>query len=553
VLLTLVAVLVLAQTAETSEFASPQTSEQVLKAAGLPTDDAALLEFFRTRTLPDKDRDSIALLVHELGDDAFAVRERATDDLVKLGARAVPLLNQAKKHPDIEVVRRAEFCLRVIDKTAGPAVTTAAARLLAEHRPDGTAEVLLAFLPFVDDDSILEEVRSALAAVALENGKPRTALLDALHDQLPARRAVAAEAVLRASPQEPEAARALLKDSNPQVRLRVGLAFVEAKEKSAVPVLVALLAELPREESWPVEDLLYRMAGDQAPRDLVLGSDEASRKRCRDGWEEWWTRNSDSVDLAKLDVAQRLLGYTLLAEMDVKGVNGKVVELSPDKKIRWSIEGLRQPMDAQVLGENRVLVTEFQASQVTERNFKGEILWRKPFAGNSNPMSAQRLVNGNTFIACRNQLIEVDRSGKEVFTYNRGRFDIMSAQKLRNGQFAFITQEGMYIRLDAAGKEELKRFPIGQNTLFGSHFEALPNGHVLVPVYGNSRVVEFDQDGNCVWETGTNIPPTCLHRLPDGNTLVGSMITQQVVELNKNGKPVWDYRADGRLYQVRRR
>jgi hypothetical protein len=211
-------------------------------------------------------------------------------------------------------------------------------------------------------------------------------------------------------------------------------------------------------------------------------------------------------------------------------------------------------MDAQVIGDDHVLITEFQNLQVTERNFKGDILWQKRLTGNNcNPLSAQRLLNGNTFIACRNQLIEVDRSGKEVFSYKRPRFDIMSAQKLRNGQLAFITQEGMFVRLDPTGKEELKRFPVGQNTLFGSYFEVLPNGHVLVPLYGSSRVVEFDQDGSAVWEVGTSIPPTCLHRLPNGNTLVGSLITQQLVELSKSGKSVWEYHSEGRLYRIRRR
>src|SRR5947209_8125866 len=98
---------------------SPQADEAVLKAAGLATDDASLLGFFRARTLPEKDREKIAQLVRDLGSDAFEVRESATDTLVKLGARAVPLLNQAKKDPDIEVVRRAEYCLRLIDKVAG--------------------------------------------------------------------------------------------------------------------------------------------------------------------------------------------------------------------------------------------------------------------------------------------------------------------------------------------------------------------------------------------------------------------------------------------------
>jgi hypothetical protein len=393
-----------------------------------------------------------------------------------------------------------------------------------------------------------------LTAVALRDGRPEKALLEATSAALPARRALAAEALLRASPDAREIVHPLLRDPDPQVRLRLGRALLEAKDKSAVPVLVALLTELRREDCWQVEDILYRLAGDQVPTNLVLGSDDASRQRYRDSWLDWWTRNGEQIDLAKLDVAQRLLGYTLLAEMDIRGVNGKVVELGPDKKPRWSIEGLRQPMDAQVLGNDRVLITEYQSSQVTERNFKGEILWRKSLSGvSANPTSAQRLVNGNTFIASRRQILEVDRTGKEVFSYTRSTNDIMSAQKLRNGQIAFITQAGMFVRLDPTEKKEVKSFAVGPLQLFGTHFEVLANGHILVPLYSNARIVEYDQDGKLVWEAGASTPPTCLHRLPNGNTLVGSMLNQQVVELNQSGKQVWDYQADGRLYRVRRR
>jgi hypothetical protein len=110
----------------------------------------------------------------------------------------------------------------------------------------------------------------------------------------------------------------------------------------------------------------------------------------------------------------------------------------------------------------------------------------------------------------------------------------------------------MFVRLDPTGKHELKSFAVGQPQLFGGHFEVLPSGHVLVPIYGNSRVLEYDQEGKSVWEISANMP-TCVHRLPSGNTLVGSMLNQQVVELNKTGQQVWDYHCEGRLYRVRRR
>ena len=53
-------------------------------------------------------------------------------------------------------------------------------------------------------------------------------------------------------------------------------------------------------------------------------------------------------------------------------------EARAEGKTRWEITGVMNPMDAQVLPGNRVLIAEFGANRVTERNLKGEILWEKP-------------------------------------------------------------------------------------------------------------------------------------------------------------------------------
>src|SRR5262249_53349054 len=112
-----------------------KADEETLKAAGLGTDDAALIDFFRSRTLEDGDRDKIAALIRDLGADDFGVREKASSELMKIGGKAVSLLRQAKDSSDIEVARRANACLGKIEKQQEPAVMAAAARLLAARRP----------------------------------------------------------------------------------------------------------------------------------------------------------------------------------------------------------------------------------------------------------------------------------------------------------------------------------------------------------------------------------------------------------------------------------
>jgi HEAT repeat protein len=519
------------------------TDEETLKAANVGTTDQALLEFLRRRTLSDADRDRMKLLIQQLGDDSYQVREKASAELLGRGAAAEPLLRQALQSPDVEVVRRAEECLRLIKRGVSAAVPAAAVRLLAERKAAGAVEVLLAYLPFADTEAVAEEVRKALAAVAVRDGQPDPTLLAALSDASPLRRGTAAEAFCRAGAAAPrEAIRKLLKDPEPSVRLQVGVALAAAKDKDAIPVLIDLLGQLPREQSWPAEDILLRLAGDKAP-DVTVGTDAASRDKAREAWAAWWKDNQATVDLARLD-KPTLLGYTLVLLLDA----GRVVELDKHNKPRWQIDGLQFPLDVQLLPGNRVLVAEHGANKVTERDLKGKVIWEHHV---DSPLVAQRLPNGNTFIATNEQLVEVTQAGKGVFTYTppQGEY-IMKAQKLRNGDIACVLSGSRFVRMDATGKE-LKSFTVNVATS-GGRIDVLPNGHVLVPEHRANRLVEYDADGKVVWEAPVEQPIAAVG-LPNGHVLVTSMNQQRAVELDANHKEVWEYKTTTRVTRAFRR
>jgi hypothetical protein len=226
---------------------------------------------------------------------------------------------------------------------------------------------------------------------------------------------------------------------------------------------------------------------------------------------------------------------------------GQIVEIGKDGKKRWSIDGLSYAFDLQVLKGDRVLIPEYSSSRVTERDFKGNIKWEISV---QNPINAQRLPNGNTFMAGRNLLLEVDRNKKEVFAIQRQNHDVMAAQKLRNGQIVVLTNTGQLQRLDAKGKV-LKSFGVGNVNNYGG-LEALRNGHVLIAEYNANRVVEYDADGKIIWQASVQWPSS-VSRLPNGHTLAGSQNTNMVVELDRKGKKVWEYKAEGNPWRVRRR
>src|SRR5262249_54039341 len=162
-----------------------------------------------------------------------------------------------------------------------------AARLLALRKPDGASKALLDYIPFAEQEYLAAEIRTALAALAVRDGKPDPVVVEALADRQAARRAPAGRGVTRAgADRKRPALHKLLQAPAPRVRLLVGLALTLAREKQAVPVLIALLDELPAEQLGEVEDVLCTLAGDKAPESSGTSAEE--RKKYRAAWDAWY-------------------------------------------------------------------------------------------------------------------------------------------------------------------------------------------------------------------------------------------------------------------------
>src|SRR5207237_10803662 len=103
---------------------------------------------------------------------------------------------------------------------------------------------LRAYRPCTEDEVMQWEVSKALTRLAVQAGKPDPALVKALQDPVPIRRAAAGEVLAAATDAEIRAAvRKLLADPHLSVRLRVAVALACAADREAVPVLVDLMAE----------------------------------------------------------------------------------------------------------------------------------------------------------------------------------------------------------------------------------------------------------------------------------------------------------------------
>lgn len=532
---------------------------RILQDVGLKTDGPALLDYFRQRTFKEPDAVELGTLIKQLASDSFAVRDKAHQDLLKLGPPAIAGLKQADNNPDTEVRVRVQDIRELIIAKVNPAVQMATARLIAAVKPDGAAEVLLGYIPFAPDQYVVDELCSAVSSVAMKDGKPDPAVVKCLTDPQPYKRIAAADALVhgKAKAQFP-AVRKLLMDADDRVRMRAGLALAIAGEQEALPVLVDLLGSPRAEQLWQVEEILIRLAGADAPV-VSLSNTEDGRKKCRDAWHDWLTKHEGKIDLTKLDQEQVMLGYTMVVRQTNRNVNGRfmtvreVVEFDAKHKERWKFEipGNANPVDAFVIRQDRVLVAESNGRKITERDFQGQILWKQDLDG--NPISVQGLPNEHVFVVMHDRLVEYDRDHKVVFKLDRPTFDIFRARKLRNGEVVFITNTGELRRIEPSKQATIKSFRVSPINMQFGVIDVLSDGGVLVPEYSQNKVVEYDADGKVRKEFSPIALPISVMRLPNGATLVAGYSPGLVVEFDRNGVQEQLLNNLGVVFSARRR
>ncbi len=521
--------------------------EEVLKRAAVPTDGTSLLAFLRRRTLTDADRRRLEDLIHDLASGSFRARERASRALVAAGPPALPFLRRALGHPDLEVARRAGDCIAEIERGPGSTLPVAVLHLLARRPPEGTVPVLLAYAPFVDDETVEEALLGSLAVVGRPQGRIDPTLLQALTDPQPARRRAAAHVVGRYGTVEQRGeVKRLLRDPDPQVRFRAAQGLIGAREREAVSTLIALLQDAPLPVARQAEEILYQLAAEQSPREALGVGTASSRRRCRDAWAAWWREHGPRVDLARLEEEEHQIGLIVVAEP----FSNTVWECGPDGQVHWKVNGLQSPWDAQSLPAGRVLIAEYQGSRVTERDRDGRVIWEKRVAG--TPNCCQRLPNGNTFITTNQSLVEVDRNGQEIYSYSPPEnLYIVGAMKERGGRIVCGTSQGVVLLQpgDAGKKWKMTRVGHIQNWC---RAEGLPGGRVLVAVPSEDRVVELDAAGKVLTNWTVSGAASAV-RLPNGHTLVACSRSNKIVELDRDGKTIWEKTGDGQPWRVRRR
>lgn len=537
-----------------------------LKTHKVGSDPASLAEFLQKRTLSATTQKKIKGLIVHLGDTAWSTREKATKALIAEDVPALPFLKTALDSQDAETATRARICIQAIKTKSSPVVPAAVARLLARSgdplalkeakddpralKPGQAIEVLLAYVPFADDEAVEEEVLNALTILSVRQAKIEPALVAALGDALPARRGIAAAVLGKVGLLEHlEPIRKLLKDKVPRVQFRAAQGLLAAQDREAVLALIDLIQTAPDAWVWQVDEQLGRVAAGNTP--TVPPSENLAdyRKKAHAAWSGWWKTNAAKVDLAGLGRTDALLGLFTIVEYDsfMGNRQGKVWECGRDGKPRWKVANLFGAMDGRLLPSGNVLVVENSVQKVTERDVNGKELWAYQTPG--PPIAVEKLANGNLFVAMYDRVMELTPDKKQVYNTMRGpQMFMYHAQRLKDGNVAAITAQGQIVIFDPVANRDVKVINLGQpNGWCG--LEVLPNGRYLVALMSTNQVREVDAAGKVLWQINY-AGVFRATRLPNGNTVVCSMTTRKVAELDRNGIVVWEITCDGRPWNV---
>jgi HEAT repeat protein len=518
--------------------------EEALRRAGVAVDAAGLSRFLRGPRRGDVTPASVDALVARLGGDEFGERERAAKELTAVGVAAQGALRRAQAaHADPEVRRRCGDCLLAIEARLDPNLTMSAVRRLIHLRAAGAAECLLAVLPSVDWE-VQDEIFHGLPRLALrDGGRVDPALLPALEDKSPVRRAVAALAVaLAGDGADRLRVRKLLADEDAEVRLRAAQGLLAGRDAAGLPALVALLNEPAVEVSWSAEELLHWVAGETAPAAKVGAASAAERQKAVAAWNEWRAQHATKLDWDRIEQAPRRPGlYFACAFRHIwlGGCTGK----------RWTLDSTEGAADALLLPGNQVVLVRSHVTAV-KCDLAGNEFWTCDLKHSRYGIACQRLPNGNLYlIGCRGA-VEVDAGGREVSAVDfEDELELCDAWRLRSGRLTGYQHKEL-VSLDALSGRVLRVERVGVSFEKEQKGAVLPDGRCVLADLSRGNLLETDARGAVRWAVRVH-DPVSVEALRDDHYLVSTADPYRVLEIDSAGRTSWEVYPDGIVFRVR--
>jgi HEAT repeat protein len=407
------------------------------------------------------DTESIDRLVQQLGSASFEDRERARKDLIAFGPPALPRLRlHLKKHPEIEIERRLEAMIAVLAEAADRMPPDAVVDGLLRHRPPGSLEALLAFLPFAETEPLVETIWFGAEQLAATGAKTTPALSKLLRDKEPSRRALAGFLLaVHGSADERKTAFELLDDADPEVRLRTAQGLLAVGDVRGVAVLVGLLEHPRLDLAWQAEELLTWLAGDNGP-DLLLGAGEPeARQAARKAWENWRHEGAAKMNSKELFAGPSRPGLVLASSAfqhkdptnpaKIERTEQRVWLFGCDGRPRWFTPVGFAALDMQWIEGNRLLICAGpRPGAILEFDATGKIL-RQVDLDQRQSYLARRRADGKTLVVASDGLFIVSAAG-QVQRLAAGR--ISAAQVLPGGNVVCLEQRSRLTEYNAEGR-----------------------------------------------------------------------------------------------------
>jgi HEAT repeat protein len=318
--------------------AQGKSDAEILRTAGIGTDSASLLAYLKVHAPAENDVPNLKLVVKQLGDDEFDLRQSAVTRLVSLGPIALPLLYERLNEDDVEVRRLAQECISRIEKHKD--ATLAVVRKLSFRSSAGATPALLSFLTDATDEETEEVVWNALAAIAHKQAKVEAECEQMLQHKSVTRRTAVHFVLARYGDvgQRDQAAKGLESDSI-AIRLRTAQGLLGAADERSVPALIELLVERDVTAAWQAEELLRWLAAEQSPRALVGIEAPDGRQACQKAWQTWWKHREKRLHVRDREENFRRPGLILLSERVQDDKDGRVCLVGCDSTSRCEWRG----------------------------------------------------------------------------------------------------------------------------------------------------------------------------------------------------------------------
>jgi acetyl esterase/lipase len=294
---------------------------------------------------------------------------------------------------------------------------------------------------------------------------------------------------------------------------------------------------------WITERL--RAAGVEAELETIEGADHgfkgADNERAEKLMFAYFDKHLARAKQRKLLVADH-------------GLNGEVLELEwPSGKVLRRIPNMHGH-DVQPLPDGHILYTIGAARRVAEVDRDGKEVWTYGAAeGLEHPLAAQRLANGNTLIgdAKLGRVIEVDRGGNIVWKYENAD---LANMRMRNSHrtdsgttLIAIEAAGKIIEVNAAGEIVWSYQAQGEKRV-PYQARRLANGNTLVSMANPGEVAEVDRAGKIVRSIGgANMAlrlgwASGVAPLPDGSMFISDYTGKRLLEVDAAGRVLHELR-----------